>query len=160
MISPEGARYGRGEAGGKMIVKLLRVTIYAVDGPGYWAEDITDPTWGDIEAAIRRLDRDRFPFVWLFREACAEEDALYDCSVLGGEGAYAVDCRTDGMWYRYRGAPDAGGEVVLWRSDQGYTAATRGVCRDIETVLRAVRYFCAQGRPDPRLTWQCDPLVG
>jgi hypothetical protein len=39
VIDREGDNDGRGEMMGVMIVNLLRATVYAGDGRGYWTED-------------------------------------------------------------------------------------------------------------------------
>lgn len=136
-----------------MLVKLLRAIVYGQDGRVWWTEGGTAPAWVDIEAAIRRLDRDRFPFIWLFQRVPVEEDALPDFNVIGGEGCYAFDCRVDGVEYRYHEPRHTDGGTVLWRSDQGYVAPAEQVCCDIAMVLQAARYFCAHGAPDPGLPW-------
>ena len=143
-----------------MLVRLLQATIYREDGWTWWTEDIPDPTWDDIEASIRRLDRYCHPFVMLFREPYAEEDELPDFNVIGGEGMYALDCMDNHTQYHYYDPTHGDEEIELWLSDQGYATKEKDVCYDINTVLKATRYFCEHALPDPDLTWQTRQLPG
>jgi hypothetical protein len=65
--------------------KLLQVTIYMADGWTWHTEQIRNPTWNDVDAAVRRLDRFHYPFVWLYRTADPEE-GMPPFGVTGGEG--------------------------------------------------------------------------
>src|SRR5215469_11223368 len=139
--------------GSPMIVKLLRITIYE----SRWAwriEDIPDPIWDAIETAIRRLDRFRYPFVWLYRDKDSVADAVPDFAVTGGEGVFAFECIAGGMAYRYVDPDHSDNEIAVWKSDEGAVFAERFCCYSLETVLQATRYFCEHGAPDLRLIWQ------
>ena len=140
-----------------MLVQLLRVTIYRESGWDWRVEDIRNPTWDDIEGAIRRLDRYRYPFVWLFRAVDAAEDAVPDFTVIGGEGVFAFDCMTDGTTYRYYDPTHGDEDIDIWRSDQGAVFEEKYCCYPIDIVLRATRYFCEHGAQDPGLIWQRYP---
>jgi hypothetical protein len=76
-----------------MKVWLLQVTIYQDDGWTRRTERFRNPHWDDIDMAIRHLDRFHYPFVWLFRNADVEEDALPEFNVMGGKGEYTMDSR-------------------------------------------------------------------
>lgn len=68
-----------------MLVKRLDMYHYVTAWS--WNEHvIADPTWAQIEEAIRRLDRFHYPWVWL-RLTEAESDDNY-MTVMGGDGAY------------------------------------------------------------------------
>jgi hypothetical protein len=136
-----------------MIVQLLRITIYE----SRWAwrrEDIPDPTWDAIETAIRRLERFRYPFVWLYRDKDSVADAVPDFAVTGGEGVFAFECIAGGMAYRYVDPDHGDNDIAVWKSDEGAVFAERFCCFSLEAALQATRYFCEYGAPDLRLIWQ------
>jgi hypothetical protein len=54
-----------------MEVHLLDITIYEDDGWTWRTEEIREPTWADIEVAIRRLDRFHYPSL-SFRHAVSK----------------------------------------------------------------------------------------
>src|SRR5690242_16880524 len=101
-----------------MLIKMLDITIYGETGSGWHTESDRNPSWDDIEVAIRRLDRFRYPFVWLYREIRALEEAEPDFTVIGGEGEFAADCLADGIAYRLCDPSRGDDMIVIWRSDQ------------------------------------------
>jgi hypothetical protein len=116
------------------------------------------PSWQDIEAALRRLDKFRFPFVWYFALPQVEDDAVPEFEVMGGAGDYLVSCSVGGYLQRQclnpTGLrPDEDDEVDIWTSDQGLTVSAARVLNDIEKVLRITRYFCETGGFDPSVPW-------
>lgn len=140
-----------------MRAKLLDVTIYDDDGWTWRTEEVRNPTWDEIEAAIRRLDRFRYPFVWLYRSAEVERDASPEFSIVGGEGEFAIELIADGSYHRYHDQSRGDELIEIWRSDQGATFEERYCCSSLDTVLRATRYFCEHGALDPSLVWQPQP---
>jgi hypothetical protein len=137
-----------------MIIKTLNVTIYNQHGSAWWTELTPDPQWADIEAAITRLDQYCYPFVWLHRSDTVEEDSAYDFDIIGGNGLYAMDGVVDAKGFTYI-EPDGGDDIIsVWRSDQGFETEAKYVCRDLTIVLRAVKYFCEHGTPEPTLNWE------
>jgi hypothetical protein len=51
-------------------------------------------------------------------------------------------------------SPERGDEeVAVWTSDQGFADAERHICRDLEAVIRAARYYDEHGGFDPSLPW-------
>jgi hypothetical protein len=91
---------------------LLRVTIYDDDGWTWRTEEIREPTWADIEAAILRLDRFQYPFVWLYRSAESERSrvtddrmlspgSIPDFDVMGGKGEFAMTGHTNAAYQRW-----------------------------------------------------------
>lgn len=137
-----------------MQVHRLDVTIYAEDGWTWRTERIRNPGWNDIEVAIRRLDRVHYPFVWLFQNADADEDALPEFNVMGGTGEFYMDSYTDGSCYRYYDPSRGDGAVEIWQSDQGFTPEKTHCCSSLDTVLRATRYYCDHGALAPDIPWQ------
>ena len=71
----------------------VRVLEYVEYPPGeHWrVVKVPDPPWADSEAAVRRLDRYRFPFLILWPSADEAEHELsgdFDAfEVMGGQGA-------------------------------------------------------------------------
>jgi hypothetical protein len=136
-----------------MTAQLLLVTIYEADGWTWRTEEVRNPTWDAIELTVRRLDRFRYPFVWLYRSAEVERDSPPDFSVLGGEGEFAMEAGAHGAYHRYY-APSRGEDLIeVWRSDQGAMVEAKYCCPSLDAVLRATRYFCDYGAPDPSLAW-------
>jgi hypothetical protein len=76
-------------------VKRLDITIYESDGWTWRMEEVRDPAWEDVAAAIRRLDRFLYPYIWLYLNAERPRDIPADFSVLGGEGEYFIDRTAD-----------------------------------------------------------------
>jgi hypothetical protein len=140
-----------------MRVQLMCVTLYDDDGWTWRTEEVRNPTWETVEATIRRLDRFRYPFVWLFRSAEVEQDPLPDYSVIGGEGEFAMDWNADGAYHRYYDQSRGDEEIEIWRSDQGATFEAKYCCSSLDTVLSATRYFCEHGTLNPGLIWQPQP---
>jgi hypothetical protein len=138
-------------------VHLLRVTIYDDDGWTWRTEEIREPTWADIEAAIRRLDRFHYPFVWLYRSAVAEEDANPEFNVLGGDGEFAMDTTIATSYHRYYDQSPGDELIEIWCSDQGASFEKKYCCPSLDSVLHATRYFCEHGALHPVLTWQLQP---
>jgi hypothetical protein len=143
---------------GSMQVQLLDVTIYAADGGAWRTEEVRHPTWNAVELAVRRLDRFRYPFIWLYRQSDVDrEQTTPDFSVLGGAGEFAMDAMVDGTSHRYYDQARGDDLIEVWRSDQGATFEAKYCCSSLEAVLRATRYFCEHGRLDPSLNWQPQP---
>jgi hypothetical protein len=141
-----------------MLIKLLRTTMYDEMGLAWRTEDVQNPTWEAIEAAIQRLDRFRYPFFWLFRELDVAADDVPDFTVIGGEGVFAIDCRANDTDYRYFDPTRGDGEIVVWRSDQGAAFEEKYCCFSTATVLQATRFYCEHGAPDLSFTWESNSL--
>ncbi len=151
-----------------MEVHLLRGAIYGDDGRKWRTEEIREPTWADIEAAIRRLDRFHYPFVWLYLNAESERSRVTDdralipgsipnFDVMGGEGEFAMTAHSNASYQRYYDLSRGEEMIEIWRSDQGATFEKKYCCLSLDVVLRATRYFCEHGALDPGLTWQSQP---
>ena len=137
-----------------MKVQMLHVTIYDDTGSKWWTERIRKPSWDDIDLAIRRLDRFRYPFIWLFQDPDIEEDAIPEFNVMGGEGEYTMDYGPGGTELHYYDPTRGDEEIEVWRSDQGYMCQARYCCPSRDVVLRVTRYFAEHGTLDPSVTWQ------
>lgn len=137
-----------------MEVKLIHVTVYDGGGWTWRSEDIRNPTWDDVETAIRRLDRFHYPFVGLFLSTDSEPYTYPNFNVIGGEGEFAMDSMADSAYYRYYEQTRGDEMIEIWRSDQGAAFEAKHCCPSLDTTLRATRYFCEQGTLDPDLPWQ------
>ena len=142
-----------------MHAKVLDVVEYPPDGSRRIASRLPLPTWSQIEAAIRRLDRFCFPFLFLW--PTEDENKHFvdgDCEVfevMGGEGVYWLAGSSDGYFQRRFVNPDGGDEdVMVWTSDQGFGDAERHICRDIEVAVQSARYYAKTGGFDPSVLWE------
>src|SRR5262245_54390519 len=94
-----------GRRGRPMRVVLLDVLPYPPDGSHWRAIETPGPDWPAIEAAIRRLDRDEWPFLWLHTAPPVEgempENAL---CIMGGRGEYSLFLCKDGGEIHYEDA--------------------------------------------------------
>jgi hypothetical protein len=142
-----------------MHVKVLEYVEYPPDGRPWQSTKVSDPSLADVEAAIRRLDRHRFPCLFLWPSAEKHEHELsgdYDAfEVMGGGGAYWLAGTFGGYFQRRLDYPERGErEVVVWTSDQGFADAERHICRDVEAAVRAARYYAEYGGFDSSLRWE------
>jgi hypothetical protein len=137
-----------------MLVKVMRVTIYAKDGQSWHSHDIIDPSWQEVESAIRRLDKYCYPFIWLSLQKEKADDP--DFSVIGGKGEYWFAGSVEGYdhrrYFNENGDPEK--EVWVWESDQGSSDYEPFICRDLAIVLKATHYFCEHGKFDPMISWE------
>lgn len=145
-----------------MHIKCLQHVEYDPTGRSYQSYKNSKPTWEDVESSIRRLDRFRFPFVWLWATDDSEKQTLDGegdvFTVMGGEGAYWLAGSFNGFFERRIDYPERGDSTVeVWTSDQGMTTLERHVCRDLEAVIRAVKYFSEHRDFDPALRWGKGP---
>jgi hypothetical protein len=114
------------------------------------------PTFDEIEAAIRRLDRDEWPYVWLHTEApLANEFPNNLFQIMGGRGEYALTLYKDGdeIHYLDRSRRDEGDSIQIWESDQGSDRRCEDLCNDISRVIGITRRFCEFGELDSSVTW-------
>jgi immunity protein Imm1 of predicted polymorphic toxin system len=136
-----------------LAIRILEVTRYPAGGQGYTTRSTPNPTWNQVETAIRALDHHSLPFIFIgLRDACRGEDCL---SVLGGPRGYAISAAdSDGGWMQYCDPSHSGGEVPVWTSDQGYYPPARFVTYDLELVLRVARHYAESGELDPSVKWE------
>jgi hypothetical protein len=139
-----------------MLVKVLEFVTYEDDGWTWQSHEILDPSWEQVEAAIRRLDRFGHPFLFLrLREDVPDDERL---DVMGGEGAYWVAGLFGGYFQRrFVNLAGGGDKVRVWTSDQGFADEERFICKDVELVLKVARYFAEHGDFDPSVSWEDQP---
>jgi hypothetical protein len=134
-------------------VRVTQLDVVIYESHWKWrAEPIDRPEWRDVEGAIRALDRFHRPFVHLFLDQPLLE---YDyMSVIGGSGAYWVGATVASQDILCLLGNPGGSEIVeLWTSDQGFQASARHVV-ELDTALKAARYFLEHGTYDPSLAWE------
>jgi hypothetical protein len=138
-------------------VMCLEFVVYAPSAWDWKSHKIANPSWDEIEHAIRRLDCHEHP--WLFLWATQDETKQNHndgelLEIMGGKGSYWIAGTFDGYFQRRLDCPDKGEqEVAVWTSDQGFADAERHICRDVELVLNAAKFYYNHGGFDPSLTW-------
>jgi hypothetical protein len=136
-----------------LAIKVLEITEYPPSGRGYSTRAVRNPTWDDVETAIRALDHYCLPFIFIgLRDECRGEDCM---GVLGGPKGYAISAAdAEGSWLQYCDPSHIGGEVPVWTSDQGFYPSERYVTYDLNRVLQVARHYAEHGQLDPRVQWE------
>jgi Lon protease-like protein len=129
------------------------------------AHEVPNPTWDQIELALRRLDQFEYPYVWLLLGSGGDWGLMEKegyLNILGGNGIFCVDGATPFDGRRRLSVSQHSREttVDVWLSDQGFSTEERFVCKDIETVIRVARHFSIQRRLDPSVEWTTAAAVG
>lgn len=123
---------------------------------------IVDPTWEEVAGAIRRMDGERFPLVFINLSKSIERkdmNVLRDPGFVinGGQGKYSIMCPGRGrshLWYCDPARGEKAVDIVAPYLRGLLTAvASKYVCRDVEVALRAARCFCETGGCDPNTPW-------
>jgi hypothetical protein len=140
-----------------MLVDELEIIVYPKRGR--WRSEITKrPTWKQIEAAIRALDRHGHPFLKLFLSAPKVETELRSLQFIGGDGEYGImtfDSKYRQLqWYCDPSRPDGPDLVPIWTSDQGADFVERYLCNKLSTILRVAKHFAKTGMLDPAVRWE------
>ena len=136
------------------IVQRLDVCVYEADG-SYHEEFVRNPSWSDVDAAIRRLDKHAYPFLFLQLRADPQDDPGERFEIMGGHGDYWI-AGSFGRYSQRRYTNPSGGthEVTVWTGDQGFGDRDCYICHDQRKGLQAARYFFDRGDFDPSLTWE------
>jgi hypothetical protein len=138
-----------------MPIRCLTSVVYSETSSDWHFEKTRNPTWNQIVAAIQRLDKFRYPWVWLFI-GDEDEDATVDClTVMGGKGVFWL-ALTAGKYDQLRlFDPNKGSEEVeVWTSDQGFADEERYVTYDLDLVMRVAKHFGETGEPLPGAGWE------
>jgi hypothetical protein len=145
-----------------MFMMVRQLGIYGFRGSDIeeweWGESIRDPTWEQIERAIRKLDAGEYAGVVLHLNYRADrEPATESFSIMGGPAGYHMNYHIDGKasldWTRPEASvsgPDVG--VVLCH--QGFWFPESEVCQELNTVIAAAHYFFETGEPHPEMRWE------
>jgi hypothetical protein len=138
-----------------MLAKLMRVFEYDETGWNCRKSNIINPTWNDIEAAVRRLDKFRFPFLWFFYSERVDTYAAADFEVVGGDGEFVVAGSIEGYTQRRLRFPHHPKRIIqIWLSDQGCEMDDEFVCWDVDEVLKALHSFAFEGKFSPDFQWE------
>ena len=132
-------------AAARQVPVPLRVTVLETFPQGAEGRVVAnpqtrDPTWADVEAAIRALDGAADPAVRLW---AGEPGRSAGLEVAGGPGRYALRELPDG-WVYY---DPAGGdeEVEVSAGEMGRRVPGYSVCADPDRVLSVARGFAESG---------------
>jgi hypothetical protein len=141
-----------------MSIVCLAVTEYPPSGAPYRTILHRDPAWAHIEAAIDRLDRNRFPMLDLHAAEPADwDEPEHALHVLGGLGEYYLELVTPNeSRLEFHDPNRPVGTVAIWESDQGWDSAPTSIlCRDRQLLRRIVHHFVDTGRPLAEVCWRC-----
>lgn len=137
-----------------MRVSLLEVMHYPSGGAHWHTVETPEPDWPAIEAAVRRLDRGEWPFLWLHTVQPVEGEMPENgLCVMGGRGEYSLFLSKDGGETHYEDGNRSRSPVRIWESDQGSVTEERALCNDIERVLVIARYFVERAELHPDSAW-------
>ena len=138
-----------------MLINKLEATVYPECGR--WFSELTEnPTWRQIEDAIRKLDCHRHPFLHLFLDEPEVEAEIEMLNIIGGQGEYGISLMANFREIRYfdQSRPDGPDLVPIWTTDQGAEFTERYLCNDLATVFRIAKYFASTGTLDPLANWE------
>jgi hypothetical protein len=111
--------------------------------------DMHDPTWPDIEAAIRKLDGRVFTMATI-----AAEGEAHLCVGGGSEGRYVVYATFDNWNFRtLTSAATESSKILLFIGGQEGDYPSNIVV-PLQNALQAARTFAESGQIDPNLTWR------
>jgi hypothetical protein len=123
------------------LIHHMTVIRYYRDGRHWDTEEISSPSWPDVESAIRRMDNYCFPIVQLNTTDNEYDESIFN--VCGGAGRWAL-FQMMGAW-QYEETDGSEEEARLWESDQGYYCREKNILTDFEKVLRIVKAFYETG---------------
>ena len=96
-----------------MLANKLEVTVYPNAGRSWHTEAINQPTWEQIENAIRDLDRAEHPFLQLYLPDGEGESGLSWLDVIGGAGEYGISATCEDLQERWRAAGQGGRGAII-----------------------------------------------
>ncbi len=116
--------------------------------------DTQDPTWADIEAAVRRLDGR------VYTNAIVGGKGEAHLLVGGGsEGRYIVYATFDNMSFaNLTSSPSSSTRTVLFTGGQDGDYPSHTVV-SLEDALKAARTFAEHGEIEASLTWELDGML-
>ena len=139
-----------------MLVRVLGTYGYRGRFDEEWNDSALDPTWEDIEAALRRLDAGEFAGVVLHVDDHRPGEAATEYfDVHGGPGGYIFGFHVGGR-HLNSVAPEAtepGENVEVCQRDQGVWVPACHVCHDLELIVEAARWFFRTAEPHPDDSW-------
>jgi len=137
------------------MIKLLMEFTYDNFGQRCRKHEVLNPTWEQMEDAVRRLDKFQFPIVWFFTTEDVSDDEIPDFEIMGGETDYYISVSAHGYKQRrYFDATKARTRIDVWTSDQGCSIEACHAIHEIDLVLAALKYFSETGGFSPKLSWE------
>jgi hypothetical protein len=125
-------------------VAIDQLTVCEWEGANLRTDIVADPSWGQVETAVRRLDNQRFNDLYLQPDGNNSE--VYLC-VGGGNGRYVLAGALSGEVFPSlidpARAPEPAELVTVGGQEGDYPA---NAVHDLETTLTAVRAFWSTGR--------------
>ncbi len=137
-----------------MVVRQLGVFGYRGSQDWGWGETTANPTWPQVEAAIRRLHAGQYAGVVLHLNDRSEPaPATEYFSVSGRPDGYIFDYHVGGrnLYYVAPQAAEPGKDVGVVQRDQGVWVPARPVCLDVELVVEAARWLFWTAEPHPEV---------
>lgn len=137
-----------------MKIVFLEAKRHPLNNSEWHYVEITQPTWEEIESAIRRLNRDEWPVVYLHSELPTQQDQSTEnmLFVVGGLGEYQLCLYRDNQHTLFTDPSRSLEPVQIYESNQADTAKYR-LCNDIYRVLELVRFFALTGELSPDANW-------
>ena len=135
-----------------MKVGALHITHYETSKGPYETSFVKNPGWEQIVESIDRLDRDLWPFVWIYLDPEASDSELPDFEIMGGCDAYVIAGKSAECGEVQVFLEDPNGSenpIDVWVSDQGATFPARMVTDDLNEVYEIARHFFETGALPP-----------
>ncbi|MFO0941742.1 MAG: hypothetical protein U0930_13380 [Pirellulales bacterium] len=112
-------------------------------------EEIDHPDWNQITTALARLDRDEWPYVWLYSEPPIEDEPPNNMlCVMGGKGLFAITLFKDGdeiCFYDKTRLHSGNHSTTIWESDQGREVDEKFLCDSMNELCEIVYLFHTKG---------------
>ena len=145
---------GSNEASSSLI-RCLSFARYDQTNSAPFVKKINNPIWEDIKASVLRLDRNRYPWVWLFIGK-SDEDPAVDClAIVGCENLYWIALSSGNHSQLRLFDPNKNRKQVdLWVSDSGFSESEVYTTNDVELVLKIAKYYAETGEPLPGANWE------
>ncbi len=127
----------------KTQIKHMTIVEYFKDDRPSCNHRVDNPTWNEINQAIKQMDNYCYPIVLLSCIQLSEDESCFDdedsFNIIGGNGKLAL-FHFMAEW-QYENSYGGEEEVRLWDSDQGYFCQEKNIIYDIELALRIVKEF-------------------
>jgi len=122
-----------------------------------WNESLPDPSWAEIEAAIRRLDANEYAGLGFMVDDMHHDGGNQpSLHISGGRGQYVVSYSGGGGSSVHYVDPARANDqemVGVVKRDQGVWVPAGWVCRDLELVVAIARHIVETGRPYRDVAW-------
>ena len=128
-----------------MHVKLLQ--SYRYPKRGAWRTvEIEMPKLRDIESAVKRLNRNEYPYLWLLHERCDDDVPDDFMSIMGGDGEYAITHYIDGDEFHYiDDSRDPNEHIQIWSTGDTSEQPAKYLCGNTKLVCNIAKLFAKTG---------------